>query len=1705
MVQEMFFPTTTYADGIFGANFVAETCAGGECTDALSINACGGTYTGTTTGETPSGEAACVTAAGTGGALWYHLTGDGRTWTAETVTGSNYDTKIWVYSGTCGSLTCVTGNDDGGAGTLSLVNFATTGGQDYYIVVGGFNASEGDYVLNVSPTLSTSTNSLSACGSATINGNTYTTSQTVTDTLAGAAASGCDSIAITNLTIGACVSGGSLTSNPTCPRETFGVNYTASGTFTAGNEFLVEYDVDSTFSNPIILNGIVSTTSGTITCATPGNLGAGTYVVRVTSTNPGSSYIVGTFTLSGPLPDLAYTINGATEVCVGSTEGYTTGAVNNATSYTWTNPTNSTITSGQGTDNVNINFNASYTTGQIYVTPTNSCGSSNLPIFQAEVTSPYSAMYNVGGTYLFGGEITTPLSAPIVYAMDNSSSYEGCDAYPAGTFSGSIALIDRGSCYFSQKIYNAQQAGAVGVIIANNDTSSVFNMSEGHYGQQITIPSAFMLQADADAIKAQLGSGVNVTLHPFMHTVNGSNSVNSTEDITACGSATINGTTYTTSQTVVDVFTGAAANGCDSTHTTNLTIGNAVNTSENLTACGSATINGTTYTTSQTVVDVFTGGSMYGCDSTHTTNLTINNAPSNQDCANAIALSPGIIMGTTICASNDNMPTCGTTNGTLGGVWYTYTSNGGAINANTCGAGTNFDTKIRVYEGTCGSLTCVAGNDDACTANRTIVNWCGTAGTTYYILVHGWSNSEGDFELSLSETAAPVSSETLIACGSATINGNTYTTSQTVVDVLTGAAQGGCDSTHTTYLTIGNDMNTSENMTACGSVTINGNTYTTSQTVVDVFTGGTQYGCDSTHTTNLTISTFALANIPVVGCGSAVVNGTTYTSSTTISDTIVGGSVNGCDSITVHTITINNAVTSSENLTACGSATINGNTYTTSQAVVDVFAGGAANGCDSTHTTNLTINNAVNSTEDMVACGSATINGTTYTMSQTVVDVFTGGAANGCDSTHTTNLTIGNPVSSSENMVACGSVTINGNVYSSSQTVVDVLAGASQYGCDSTHTTNLTISTYAQTNIPVVGCGSAIVNGTTYTSSTTISDTIIGGSINGCDSITVHIITINQPVSSVENMTACGSMIINGNTYTTSQTVVDVFTGGAANGCDSTHTTNLTIVNEANSSETMVACGSATINGTTYTMSQTVVDVFSGAGANGCDSIHTTYLTIGTPVNTTEDIIACGTVTINGNTYSTSQAVVDVFTGGSQYGCDSTHTTNLTISTYAQVTIPVVGCGSVDINGTTYTTSQVIADTIINGSINGCDSITVHDITINQPVSSSETLMACDSAVINGTTYTTSQTVVDVITGGAANGCDSTHTTILTINSASSTSSMTACGTVTINGNSYSTSQTIVDVLPGASQYGCDSTHTTILTISNYALANIDQQGCDSAMVFGTMYYTDQMIYDTIIGGSINGCDSITAVNLTIGTAVTTQVTYSTCDASYFVGGAMQTTNGVYTDTYTGMGGCDSIVETTLTLNASGTSYFFDEEICQGESIVLGGASQTTAGVYYDTIAVTGCDSIIVTTLTVNPSSTTTIDTTVQPGGSIVVAGTTYNTSGSYSDVQVGANGCDSTIIYNLTVLPDGIEGLSASTIGVYPNPTKGTIYLKDADNNIANINVVDIQGRSLLSIDNYKNNGNGIDISSLADGVYFVKINTITGEHSTIRVVKMK
>ncbi len=80
----------------------------------------------------------------------------------------------------------------------------------------------------------------------------------------------------------------------------------------------------------------------------------------------------------------------------------------------------------------------------------------------------------------------------------------GCTAYPAGTFTGGIALIDRGTCGFAIKAANAQAAGAIGVLIATNAAGAAPAM--GGADPLVTIPAMSTTQSAGALLRAATGT-----------------------------------------------------------------------------------------------------------------------------------------------------------------------------------------------------------------------------------------------------------------------------------------------------------------------------------------------------------------------------------------------------------------------------------------------------------------------------------------------------------------------------------------------------------------------------------------------------------------------------------------------------------------------------------------------------------------------------------------------------------------------------------------------------------------------------------------------------------------------------------------------------------------------------------------------------------------------------------------------------------------------------------------------------------------------------------------------------------------------------------------------------------------------------------------------------------------------------------------------
>ncbi|MFZ1370971.1 MAG: PKD-like domain-containing protein, partial [Ferruginibacter sp.] len=161
------------------------------------------------------------------------------------------------------------------------------------------------------------------------------------------------------------------------------------------------------------------------------------------------------------------------------------------------------------------------------------------------MVSPYNIDFSIG-TAVFGPSIiTTPLNGDFVYIPDGTASYLGCNPYAPGSLNGKIALIDRGICPFVYKAKNAQDAGAIGVVIVNNVAGGPLNMGSSDPSVIITIPLISVSQLDGAILKNMIAQGTtngNTLQHTYSNYLWSNGATTTTINVTQSGTYTVQAT-----------------------------------------------------------------------------------------------------------------------------------------------------------------------------------------------------------------------------------------------------------------------------------------------------------------------------------------------------------------------------------------------------------------------------------------------------------------------------------------------------------------------------------------------------------------------------------------------------------------------------------------------------------------------------------------------------------------------------------------------------------------------------------------------------------------------------------------------------------------------------------------------------------------------------------------------------------------------------------------------------------------------------------------------------------------------------------------------------------------------------------------------------------------------------------------------------------
>lgn len=169
---------------------------------------------------------------------------------------------------------------------------------------------------------------------------------------------------------------------------------------------------------------------------------------------------------------------------------------------------------GSGTNNANFSTPVDGTNGRMQMFLWSATGGANLNLSApAAIAGNYSI---VESNFSTNNKLSGTLSGDFILVDDAGAAVTtslGC-AVPfdnATSMAGKIAVIDRGGtgCTFILKAKNAQNAGAIAVLVVNNVATTPIAM--GGTDNTITIPAFMITQTSGNNIKAQLNAGQTVT------------------------------------------------------------------------------------------------------------------------------------------------------------------------------------------------------------------------------------------------------------------------------------------------------------------------------------------------------------------------------------------------------------------------------------------------------------------------------------------------------------------------------------------------------------------------------------------------------------------------------------------------------------------------------------------------------------------------------------------------------------------------------------------------------------------------------------------------------------------------------------------------------------------------------------------------------------------------------------------------------------------------------------------------------------------------------------------------------------------------------------------------------------------------------------------------------------------------------------------
>jgi len=739
--------------------------------------------------------------------------------------------------------------------------------------------------------------------------------------------------------------------------------------------------------------------------------------------------------------------------------------------------------------------------------------------------------------------------------------------------------------------------------------------------------------------------------------------------------------------------------------------------------------------------------------------------------------------------------------------------------------------------------------------------------------------------------------------------------------------------------------------------------------------------------------------------------------------------VNGCDSVYQLILTVNPKYFFADAYSICQGETYSWHNKVLNASGVYYDSLLSVYGCDSVYQLTLTVNPTFFYEESYAIC-----QGSSYSWHNRVLNVAgvyydSLQTINGCYSVYKLTLIVNPTYLYEESHAICQgeSYTWHNKVLTASGIYYDSLQTIN--GCDSVYQLTLTANPtyFIEESYSICQGGSYSWRNKDLSAAGIYYDSL--KTINGCDSVYELTLTVNPTFFYEESNAICQGESYNWHNKVLSASGVYYDSLHSINGCDSVYELTLT-VNPKYFIQQSVKWPSTKGN---YTWHERLI---AGTGVyydslltvSGCDSVYELDIEFADNYLFVENGAVCQgeSYTWRGRQYTTSGVYYDSLRTTDNI-LDSVYQLTLTIhpTYFYEESHAICQGGSYSWHNRVLNASGVYYDSL--QTINGCDSVYELTLTVNPTFFYEESHAICQGESYNWHNMSIATAGIYYDSLLTINGCDSVYKLIMTVNPNyffADAYSICQGGSYSWHNRVLNASGVYYDSLQTIN--GCDSVYELTLTVnntyfipSNHAICNGESYSWHNKVLSASGVYYDSL-------HSINGCDSVYQLTLTVNPTYFIQEAYSICQGvNYSWHNRIYNTSGVYYDTLRTATGCDSVCQLTLTV---GQSYFVRETyyICQGESYTWHNRVLNASGVYLDSLqTVSGCDSVCLLTLLVNPTYFIQQSYTMCQGESYTWHNKVFTSSGVYYDSLQTINGCDSVYQLTLTVKPVSVTELT--------------------------------------------------------------------------------